>query len=191
MSKNVFFAAVCAACLFTGLSASAQDAKLAKGEVVIKTTEVKGQDIPKVVAKAVIKAPMEKVWALIEKCENYEKTMLNIKSAKELSRKGNKVRCETVVDLPWPLSDLKSVTDANHTLNPGQSYVRAWTLVKGDFDYNNGSWKLTPFKGDASKTLLVYTVHVKPHTSVPDSIKASAQRKSLPDLFEHLRKQLE
>jgi len=123
----------------------AQDARLAKGEVVIKTTEIKGEDIPKVVAKAVIKAPMEKVWALIEKCENYEKTMLNLKSAKELSRKGNAVRCATVIDLPWPMSDLTAVTDAVHTIKPGQSYQRSWKLVKGDFDFNNGSWKLTPF----------------------------------------------
>ncbi len=170
---------------------SAQDARLAKGEVIIKTTEVKGEDIPKVIATAVINAPMEKVWSLIEKCENYEKTMMNVKLAQELSRKGNKIRCKTIIDLPWPLSDLTAITDAVHVIKPGEVYTRSWKLVSGDFDFNDGSWTLKSFKGDPNKTLIVYRVHVKPHTSIPDSVKSAAQKSTLPDLFEHLRKQLE
>lgn len=172
-------------------TASAQDALLAKGKVIITTTEIKGQDIPKVEAKGVINAPMAKVWALIEKCEDYEKTMMNLKLATELSRKGNKIRCKTILDLPWPLDDLTAVTDATHVIKPGEMYSRTWKLVSGDFDFNNGSWTLKPFKGDPNKTLAIYRVHVKPHTSVPDALKAKAQKSSLPDLFNHIRKQVE
>ncbi len=169
--------------------ASAQDARLKKGDVLVSTSKVKGSDEPKLVAKGVIKAPMAKVWSLIEKCEDYEKTMLNLESAKELKRKGNKVTCETVLDLPWPLSNLRAVTEATHIEMPGSTYSRTWRLLEGDYDFVNGSWVLKPF-GDGH-TLATYTIHAKPHSNVPDSLREKAQKKSIPDLFQHLRKQLE
>lgn len=177
--------------LATPAAAQGTNAKLAAGEVIITTQAVAGLDIPRVVATAVIKAAPEKVWALIEKCDDYEKTMVNMKFAQELSRDGNKVRCKTTVDLPWPMDDLSAVSDAVHVEDPGKLYSRTWKMVSGDFDFNYGSWKLTPFNGDANQTLVVYTVHVKPKSAVPDSLKSYAQQNALPDLFEHLRKQLE
>lgn len=183
---------VLAGCLgVVALSTPAQAQGLDKGEVMIETQEVEGYDIPRLVARAVIKAPMEKVWAIIEKCEDYERTMLNMKLATELSRKGNKVRCKTVLDLPWPMDDLTAISDAVHVEDPGKVYSRTWKMVSGDFDFNYGSWKLTPYKGDANQTLVTYTVHVQPKSAIPDSIKESAQKSALPDLFEHLRKQVE
>ena len=169
--------------------AQAQDARLKKGDVIVATKNVPGVDEPKLVAKGVIKAPMDKVWALIEKCNDYKKTMLSLKSAKELKRKGNKVTCETVIDLPWPLSNLRSVTVATHVAMPGITYSRTWTMVEGDYEFNNGSWVLKPF-GDGH-TLATYTVHAKPHTAIPDSLRNSAQTRLVPDLYAHLRKQLE
>lgn len=171
--------------------ALAQNARLEKGEVIVVSQEVKDSDIPRVVATAMIKAKPEEVWALIEKCDNYTQTMQRVLKSKEISRKGKQVRCEVQVDLPWPLDDLTAVTDAVHTVRPGQLYRRRWSLVSGDYDFNNGSWEIRPYGDDPTRSLVTYTLHVKPKTAVPDAIKAKAQQSSLPDLFEHLRSQLE
>ncbi len=169
----------------------AQNARLEKGEVIIASHKVKGSEIPKVVVTGLFNAPPEKVWAIIDKCADYKKTMQRVEMSKEISRKGNKVRCEVEIDLPWPLDNLKAITEATHTVKPGELYKRAWNLVSGDYDFNKGSWVLRPYGNDKNRTLAVYTIHVKPKTAIPDSIKAKAQKSSLPDLFKHIGKQVE
>ncbi len=165
---------------------------LADGEVIVTEKEVDGYDLPRVTAKGVINAPMEKVWNILKDCNNYTKTMQRVKAAKEIKRFGSgKIRCQVTLELPWPLDNLTAVTDSIHTEQPGKMYKRAWSLVSGDYEYNTGSWTLTPYKGDANKTLAVYSIHVKPKTSVPDAIKARAQKSALPDLFDHIRSQVE
>jgi ribosome-associated toxin RatA of RatAB toxin-antitoxin module len=173
------------------LAQSKKIARLDKGEIIVTTKEVEGFDIPKVRVEAVINAAPEKVWAIIEKCDNYEKTMIGLSYAEELSRRGTKVMCKTVADLPWPLDDLTGVTLATHTVIPGKKWKRAWKLIKGDFKFNTGSWTLTPFNDDPNRTHIVYRAHVEPTTSVPDSVKTMAAKSTLPDLIRHLRSQVE
>lgn len=168
-----------------------KEGRLDKGEVIIKTVDVDGFDIPKVTMEAVINAPPEKVWAIIDQCDNYVKTMVGLSFAKELSRKGNKITCKTTADLPWPLDDLTATTLATHTVVPGKRWQRAWKLVEGDFEFNTGSWSLQHFKDDPNRTHVTYKVLVKPTTSVPDSVKAAAAKSTLPDLIKHLREQVE
>ena len=182
--------AVVALSLLTATVAWAQsrDARLDAGEVIIDTIPVKGSDMPKLQATAYIKASPDKLWALISECNNYTKTMKGLKFAKELSRKNGKIRCKTIADLPWPLSDLTAVTEAKHDVQPGKFYRRSWKLVSGDFTANTGSWTLTPRK---EGTLAVYNIHVEPTTSMPDNVISSVQEGALPDLFDHLRAQVE
>jgi hypothetical protein len=186
--------AVCVGAVLLGVCGAAwgesAESKMEKGEVLVGTKAVEGSEIPAVIVRGIFHAPPEKVWALIEKCADYKTTMQRVERSKEVSRKGNKVVCEVEIDLPWPLDNLVGVTEATHTVQPGTLYKRAWTLVSGDYDVNEGSWVLKPY-GDGTKTLVVYTAHVETKTAVPDDMKAKAQRDALPDLFEHLRKQVE
>lgn len=165
------------------------DKKLEAGEVIISNEKVEGYDLPRVSAIGVIEAPPEKVWAIVEDCENYEKTMVRIADAKLLERDGGTVICRVTADLPWPVPDLTSETRAVHTVEPGVRWERKWTMIKGDYRANTGSWTLTPYKGDPKRTLARYQLHIDPKIHVPDSFITSGQRKSLPDLFEKLRKQ--
>ena len=173
------------------LAQSKKEKRLDAGEVIITTKNVDGFDIPKVHLEAVINAAPEKVWAIIEKCGDYTRTMVGLAEAKELSRKGNQIRCKTVADLPWPLDDLTAITKVRHTVIANKKWQRTWSLESGDFKYNYGSWKLSHFKGDPQRTHLVYSAHVEPTTTVPDSIKTAAAKSTLPNLIAHLRKQLE
>lgn len=167
---------------------AADKTKLEAGEILIKAFQVPGSELPRAQVTAVIEAPMAKVWAVIEKCADYKRTMVRVLESEELSRAGSTVTCRTKVDMPWPFDDLEATTKATHTVEPGKSYRRAWTLVKGTYTRNEGSWTLTPWAGSADRTLVVYEVHAEPTISIPVSIQKRASRSALPDLIEKLRK---
>lgn len=163
--------------------------KLEAGETVVR---LKGKSAAREAqVAALFTSPGEKIWALIEDCEKYPKTMLRIIEAKQLSRDGNKVRCKTKLSLPWPMNDLNAVTDAIHTVVPGKKWERKWKMVEGegDFHVNEGSWTITPYK-DGVRTLLVYKTRVQPKVEVSDELRTMAQKNELPKLFRHLKAQL-
>jgi hypothetical protein len=162
-------------------------ARLDGGEVIIKATKVEGSGVPKVKAMGVVDAPPEALWAVIEKCGDYKKTMVRTAASEELSRKGNIVRCRVTIELPFPLKNLTATTEAIHSVTPGKKWQRRWSMVEGDYKRNSGSWTLVPFDDSGKRTLVIYEVHAEPNIALPDSIQRAAQKKSLPDLFEHLR----
>lgn len=164
--------------------------RLATGEVIVTTKQVAGSTVAAVTAMAVINATPARVWAVVENCNDYSKTMIRTLESKELWRKGNKVRCKVTIDMPFPLSDLTATTDAIHTVKAGKKYKRAWSLVTGDYAHNSGSWTLVPFDDTGKTTLAIYKVHAVPNVPIPEGIQRAAQRKSLPNLMENLRKQV-
>ena len=164
--------------------------RLKRGEILVTSKKRKEFPKPGVKAVGVIKAPMESIWPLIDKCGNYTETMQRVLKSVELSREGNIVVCEITVDLPFPLDDLKAKTRAVHTIKPQKVYKRAWKLISGDYEYNEGSWTLVPFGGSMSETMVVYETQVEPKSMIPNSIRSLAQKQTIPALFEHLRKQV-
>ncbi len=169
------------------------DQRLDEGEVISTFTDVAGSEFPRVVVQAVIEVPPEQVWALLDRCGDYEKTMKRTLSSVEVFRKkgpkGTTVRCDITIDLPAPVKNLRSVSDALHVVEPGVRWSRKWTLVEGDFDKNDGGWTLTPFRGSRGRTLVRYELHAEPILKVPTGIQNFIQRKSIPRLFAHLREQ--
>jgi ribosome-associated toxin RatA of RatAB toxin-antitoxin module len=169
-------------------AASAQDMKaLERGEVLVKVQEVKGSEAPRAIVTAIIDAPPEDVWRLVSDCKRYSKIFDRIKRSKLLEQKGSEYVCEVEVELPFPFSNLVGVTRAIHTVEAGKEWRRAWTLVRGDYHTNTGSWVLKPHGADGKKTLAVYTVHADPKNAVPDWLRNKAQKSTLPDMMKRLR----
>lgn len=162
-------------------------ARLDAGEIIIKTSKVEGSGVPRIKAMGVVDAAPEAIWAVVERCADYKTTMIRTAASEELSRKGNVVRCRVTIELPFPLKNLTATTDAIHTVVPGKKWQRRWSLVEGDYKRNTGSWTLLPFDDSGKRTLVIYEVHAEPNIALPDSIQRLAQKKSLPDLFKHLR----
>ncbi len=167
----------------------AQDARLEKGEILVKTQAVKGSDIPRIVVRGVIEAPPEKVWEIISNCGNYHRTMPRIESSKLVKKSGDKVTCKVEIDLPFPMSNLIATTIATHTERP-DGFSREWKLVEGDYNFNEGSWVLSWFKSDPNRTMVVYTVHAEPKNAVPDWMREKAQKSSMPGVIERLREEV-
>lgn len=164
--------------------------RYANGKIDVWMVEVEGYEAPRAMVKAMIDAPPEKVWPLIDKCEDYEKTMLRTESAKLIKNQGGYKYCEIEIDMPFPLDNLTSVTKAKHVAGP-KKWSRKWTLVSGDYTVNEGSWVLTPFDEAGTKTMVHYQIIAEPKTSIPDWVREKAQKSALPKMIEHLRSQVE
>ena len=193
-SKHVviplIFCLFCPSLSHPALGESTTRGKLEKGEILVTAKKRKEFPNPGVKAVGVIKAPMDRIWPLIDQCANYTSTMQRVLKSKEISRENNIVICEITVDLPFPLDDLTAKTRAVHTIKPEKMYKRAWKLISGDYEYNEGSWTLVPFGNSLNETLVVYETQVEPKSIVPDSLRNLAQKKTIPALFEHLRNQV-
>ena len=180
-----------AATLLIATSAGAADksesARLERGEIIVRQTPVKGSDMPAATVKAIIEAPPEKIWAVIDKCARYKKVMPRTAESKELSRKGPVVHCRITVELPFPFSNLTSTTKAVHTTRKGY-WQRAWTLVEGDYKINSGSWTLTSHGDTGKRTMVVYRMHAEPNVSLPVWLQKRAARSTLPGLIKAVDK---
>jgi ribosome-associated toxin RatA of RatAB toxin-antitoxin module len=159
----------------------------------IKTwTEPETGGAPTYCAEGVVDAPPAAVWKLVSNCADYVKNMPSIVASVELSREGDESTrfttvCEVTADVPFPFSDLTSVSRATMTVDAKSgSYAREWTLIRGDYEVNDGSWKLVPVDGGA-KTQVTYRIHVKPKLALPDSLIRSTQETRLPQVIQRLR----
>lgn len=169
--------------ILTGSEAIAVD----PGAVDVRTSAVKGSDMPKITAKAVLSQPPEKVWAIISDCSKYKGRMPRVAAAKLVKQEGNKYTCEVTVEVPFPFSNLTAVTEATHEQSSA-GMSRRWKLLRGDYKRNDGSWEIKPIDG-GKKSEVTYTLHVEPNTALPASILEAAQKKAIPDLFVRLEKE--
>ena len=168
--------------------AKPSEAEMLKGEVAIEVIDIPKSPMPKIIAEGIIKVDPKDLWAVISDCANFKKTMSNIMESKFLGYKNGFKRCELVVDLPFPLSNLRSVVDV--TLKEDKNgYTRTWKLVEGDYHKNTGEWKLS--KRPDGYTHLRYMVHVEPKVSIPDFIQRAAQKTKIPGIFEDLTELME
>ena len=165
------------------VEAKPTEAEMLKGEVWVTTTTIPNSPMPKIVAEGIIKVAAKDLWVVISDCANFKKTMPSILESRFLGHKNGFKRCELVVDLPFPISNLRSVVDVKLT-ETEQGFTRTWKLVEGDYHKNSGEWKLTKRKD--GYTSLRYMVHVEPKISIPDFIQRAAQKSKIPGIFEDL-----
>ncbi|MFO0598107.1 MAG: SRPBCC family protein [Myxococcaceae bacterium] len=163
--------------------------KLDSNEIVVR--EIKPTDNKGVGAESlgVIDAPTSEVWPVLRDCALFEKFMPKMKKSAILEENGERL-CHTELKLPFPLTDLWSDTRSVIREEPEGHYLRSWTLVRGTYHRNSGSWHVLPWGEDKKKTLVVYTIDSDPKMMVPDALIRSAQTGSLPDVFAAIRKRV-
>ncbi len=175
-------------------------AQLDHGDIVVTTRVVAGSPIPEATVRAVIDAPPEKVWSVVQDCANYKTTMPNIAASVEVSREkpvaadgpdAAEVRtCRVVADLPFPFADLTSVTRGVHRIVPGKSWSRTWQLVSGDYVTNEGHWLVKPWGEDGKQSLVEYRIHAVPKVSLPDWLVSAIEEGKMPEMMKNLRKRV-
>ncbi len=163
--------------------------RLERGHMVLLPHSGGGSDLALRTA-ALIDAEPSQVWSAVRNCEHYDEFMPRMKRSVQESREGNTTLCRFEVSLPFPLSNLHSeVRSVEHDL-PDGGFQRSWSLVRGDYERNHGSWTLLPWGADRAHTLAIYEIDLKPNLLVPDFIVQRLQTRTLSDMFDALRRRV-
>jgi len=167
-------------------SAAGDDELPAPGQVEVKSYAVAGSGAPRIVVRAVMDLPAKKIWSIVSDCAHYKDHLPRVAASELLKKEGNVHTCKVTISMPFPLSNLTGTTAAVHEESES-GMSRRWKLLSGDYKVNEGSWELKPLDKAGNQTLVTYTVHVEPNIAVPDFIRDSAQKKSLPEMFERVK----
>jgi ribosome-associated toxin RatA of RatAB toxin-antitoxin module len=161
--------------------------RLEEGEVLVRSLEpTDGKGMAAMAIGLVDGAPAE-VWPVVRDCQHYQAFMPRTKRS-EVKEEAGVMLCRVELSLPFPLKDLWSESKSVLTEEPPR-FRREWTLVRGTYHRNQGSWTLLPW-ADGGKTLVVYVVDAHPDSLVPEALSRAAQAKSLPEMFAAVRQRL-
>lgn len=167
----------------------AETKKLEAYETVVhevKPTDNKGIGVE---SFGVIDAPSTEVWPVLRDCAHFSKFMPRTKTSAMKDEDGVAL-CHVELNLPFPLMNLWSDTKSVQREDPAGHFHRAWTLVRGTYRRNSGSWSIIPWGPEGKKSLVVYAIDSDPIILVPDGILRSAQTGSLPEVFNAIRKRV-
>lgn len=168
---------------------SAETKKLEAGETVIHEvtpTDNKGIGVQ---SFGLVDAPSAEVWPVLRDCQHFSLFMPRTKVSSVLEEAGVPL-CHVELRLPFPLANLWSDTRSIHREEPAGHFHRAWTLVRGTYRRNSGSWSIIPWGSEGKKSLVVYAIDSDPAVLIPDGILRSAQAGSLPEVFAAIRKRV-
>jgi ribosome-associated toxin RatA of RatAB toxin-antitoxin module len=184
--RNIAALLLFAASTLLSPQAEADDASdLDAGKVLVTSVPVAGSPEPEHVVRAVVESPPSSVWKVVSDCTHYKDRLPHVAASAELSRAGNTVTCQVTISVPFPMSNLTAVTEAVHDEHPDHM-TRKWKLVRGDYEFNDGSWTVESYRGGAA-SLVTYRVHVKPKSAVPGFVRNMAQERALPDMMQRVR----
>jgi hypothetical protein len=166
----------------------ADRARLEAGEVLVRDLQSSDPDGIGVLVIGVVEAPADRLWALMADCEQQDEFMPRITHAEVRDRAEDAHTCDLVVDVPFPLEDLRTATRHRVRRLPDGGYQRWWRLEPGDWSYhtNSGSWTVHP-RPDGRTSLLVNRMDLLPKTIVPRWVLRDAHARQAPETYEAIR----
>ena len=143
----------------TVLSVKAQKWELAKNEGGIKvyTRKVEGRAVKSYKAKAIINAPIDKVYFIYTDLKSYQKVMQDQAEIELLEKNNNRYILYSKIDMPWPANDRDMVSETKiEKKDNGQIIIRSKCLKnrlapKKDYVRIKDCWEivtLTPVGND-------------------------------------------
>ena len=152
----------------------------------LKPTDSRGVSAESI---GVIDAPSTEVWPIVRDCQYFAAFMPSTKTSSLKDEGGDKV-CFDELRLPFPLANLWADTKSVMREEPAGHFHRAWSLVRGTYKRNRGSWTVLPWGADGKKSLVIYLIDSDPSVLIPDIILRAAQTGSLPEVFASIRKRV-
>jgi ribosome-associated toxin RatA of RatAB toxin-antitoxin module len=166
----------------------ADRARLDAGEVLIRDLEPSDPNGIGVLLMGLVDATPDQVWEVMQDCEAQDEFLPRISHAAVQDREGDSHTCDLVVDLPLPLSDLRTETRHRVRRLPDGGHQRRWDLLPGDWSYlrNSGSWTVHPYSG-GGRSLLVGRMDLLPKSAMPNWVLRAAQARQAPETFAAIR----
>ncbi len=162
----------------------AEQARLNRGETVIRASLDAGQRRGTVRAAMLINAPPAVVFQAMTQCEDALKYVPHLRSCRVNAQTDDTRFVEHEVDFGWYAPRLKYVFRAD--MVPDQSI--AFRQVSGDFKTNEGVWE---FEAAGARTLLRYRVRMDPPPYIPNWLARSTFKRELPQMLANLKRHCE
>jgi len=159
--------------------------ELNAGEVVVRERSPRNGKGVAFEAFGIIRNTPDSVWPVLRDCGRFQEFLPRTKKSEMRNRVGNTVVCFTEIAMPFPFDNLWADVKVSESVHGGGEYSRTWSLIRGTYEWNDGSWRLYPWNG-GKQSLLVYRLAVNPKISVPDFLIRKGQTGALPDLYEAL-----
>lgn len=165
-------------------------ARLDRGEIVTRYWKVPGKQVGRGWAAGVIDAPPEAVFTVVGDVMRYGKVFPRVINTKIMKRRSpTSYDWFYRIDMPWPLEDHWCITRNTHVLDrKNRRYTRKWHLLKGSFIHNQGSWQVSAW--GKSKSILHYSVMLKPKMTAPDFVLHHVSEVALPRSVKAMRRRL-
>lgn len=172
-----------------GLSA-ADRAKLGQGEVLVYPSTAPGGGVA-AHALGLVNAGVDRVWPVLRDGEKFADWMPRTKSSKlvRADPDGGKV-IGLEIGMPFPLKNLYSEVRSTLHDHPSGGHVRRWTLERGTYRRNDGSWTVVPYGDGGDWTLVGYHLDVQLDLRVPDKLLQKAQTSALPQMYDAIRQRV-
>lgn len=164
--------------------------RLDRGEILFSQLDGRQASGIAVRAQAVVEASPDAVWRVLRECGEYDEFLPSTRFSELRHREANVAICYTVIDMPFPLDDLVSETRVVERSLPDGGFERRWSLLRGSYSRNDGAWSVQPWQGAPDRALVDYHVDFELDTLVPQFLLRSAQRRTLPAVFEALRQRV-
>ena len=159
----------------------------AGGVVILDLPPTEADGIAMLLA-GLVDAPPDQVWAVMSDCDKQDEFIPRISYAAVRDRDGDSHTCDLVVDLPFPMGELRTATRNHVRRLPDGGHQRRWELLPGDWDYthNSGSWTVHPYQG-GRRSLLIGRMDLVPKSVLPIWILHEGQVRQAPETFGAIR----
>ena len=162
-------------------------ATLERGEIIVESMKPSGGGGVAARVMGIVDARPVEVWPIVRDCQHYAQFMPRTERSEVRGYRGKASICFVEIDMPFPLSNLWSESASTLTELPGGGFERSWSMIRGNYTRNNGSWRIFPWSEGGARSLIVYRIDTDPDMIIPDAILRSAQTGSLPDVFTAVR----
>jgi hypothetical protein len=162
--------------------------RLDAGEIVTRDLPPTDPDGIGMLLMGVVDATPAQVWAVMSDCKGQDEFIPRVRYAAVRDRDGDSHTCELVVELPFPMGELRTQTRHHVRRLPDGGYQRRWDLLPGDWDYlrNSGSWTVHPYR-DGRRSLLVGRMDLVPKSVIPVWLLHAGQVRQAPETFAGIR----
>lgn len=168
---------------------AAEQRQVARGDVIAKIVPLEGTG-QSGVAIGTIAAPIDEVIKGIQDVKEHTKYFPRLMEASIVSSNGNERVVHQKIDVPFPLQDryYNITTTFSRSSAPRDVFQLTWKYVQGSGNIvdTTGGWTLTPI--DANTTLAYYHVRADIGTWLPQWLLNIANRSTLPDVINGMRK---
>lgn len=134
-----------------------------------------------------VDAPPATVWSILRDCDRFDEFMPGVAQSRLAKRENNVVWCDEVIDMPFPLADMDSLTQVIESSFPDGGFERRWSLVRGSYQRLEGAWTIRPADATTARSVVIYELDMEPDTLIPDFLIRYAQSIVAPKIFNSVR----